>query len=70
MDEILGQLGGLLLGSVPTIVFVVLLYFILQRCWRTNPWSRCWPSGAAGLKAQSKKREPTLPRPKRVRREI
>ena len=28
MDEIFGQLGGLLLGSVPTIVFVVLLYFI------------------------------------------
>jgi F-type H+-transporting ATPase subunit b len=28
MDEILGQLGGLLLGSVPTIIFVVLLYFI------------------------------------------
>jgi F-type H+-transporting ATPase subunit b len=28
MDEILGQLGGLLLGSVPTIVFIVLLYFI------------------------------------------
>src|SRR6266481_4536506 len=28
MDEILGQLGGLLLGSVPTIVFIVLLYLI------------------------------------------
>jgi F-type H+-transporting ATPase subunit b len=28
MDEILGQLGGLLLGSVPTIIFVVFLYFI------------------------------------------
>jgi len=28
MDEILGQLGGLLLGSVPTVVFIVLLYFI------------------------------------------
>jgi F-type H+-transporting ATPase subunit b len=28
MDEILGQLGGLLLGSVPTIIFVVLLYGI------------------------------------------
>ena len=28
MDEILGQLGGLLLGSVPTIVFVVLLFGI------------------------------------------
>ena len=28
MDEILAQLGGLLLGSVPTIVFLVLLYFI------------------------------------------
>jgi F-type H+-transporting ATPase subunit b len=28
MDEILGQLGGLLLGSVPTIIFIVLLYFI------------------------------------------
>jgi len=27
MDEILGQLGGLLLGSVPTIIFIVLLYF-------------------------------------------
>ena len=26
MDEILGQLGGLLLGSVPTIIFMVLLY--------------------------------------------
>ena len=26
MDEILGQLGGLLLGSVPTIIFIVLLY--------------------------------------------
>ena len=25
MDEILGQLGGLLLGSVPTIIFIVLL---------------------------------------------
>jgi F-type H+-transporting ATPase subunit b len=28
MDEILGQLGGLLLGSVPTILFMVLLYVI------------------------------------------
>ena len=28
MDEILGQLGGLLLGSIPTIIFTVLLYFI------------------------------------------
>ncbi len=28
MDEILAQLGGLLLGSVPTIIFIVLLYFI------------------------------------------
>ena len=28
MDEILGQLGGLLLGSVPTVIFIVLLYFI------------------------------------------
>src|SRR5277367_5866662 len=28
MNEILGQLGGLLLGSVPTIIFVVLLYGI------------------------------------------
>ncbi len=28
MDEILGQLGGLLLGSVPTIIFMVLLYGI------------------------------------------
>jgi F-type H+-transporting ATPase subunit b len=28
MDEILGQLGGLLLGSVPTIIFIVLLYFV------------------------------------------
>jgi F-type H+-transporting ATPase subunit b len=26
MDEILGQLGGLLLGSVPTIVFIVSLW--------------------------------------------
>jgi F-type H+-transporting ATPase subunit b len=26
MDEILAQLGGLLLGSVPTIIFLVLLY--------------------------------------------
>jgi F-type H+-transporting ATPase subunit b len=26
MDEILGQLGGLLLGSVPTIILIVLLY--------------------------------------------
>jgi F-type H+-transporting ATPase subunit b len=26
MDEILGQLGGLLLGSVPTIVFILLLW--------------------------------------------
>ena len=26
MDEILGQLGGLLLGSVPTIIFMILLY--------------------------------------------
>jgi F-type H+-transporting ATPase subunit b len=26
MDEILGQLGGLLLGSVPTIIFIVLLF--------------------------------------------
>ena len=28
MDEILGQLGGLLLGSVPTILFLVSLYLI------------------------------------------
>ncbi len=28
MDEIFGQLGGLLLGSVPTIIFVVLLFGI------------------------------------------
>jgi F-type H+-transporting ATPase subunit b len=28
MDEILGQLGGLLLGSVPTIICIVLLYGI------------------------------------------
>src|SRR2546426_7886746 len=28
MNEILGQLGGLLLGSVPTIIFMVLLYGI------------------------------------------
>ena len=28
MDEILRQLGGLLLGSIPTIIFVVLLYAI------------------------------------------
>lgn len=28
MDEILGQLGGLLLGSVPTIIFIVLLFAI------------------------------------------
>jgi len=28
MDEILAQLGGLLLGSVPTIIFLVLLYVI------------------------------------------
>ena len=26
MDEIVGQLGGLLLGSVPTIIFVILLF--------------------------------------------
>jgi F-type H+-transporting ATPase subunit b len=26
MDEILGQLGGLLLGSVPTVIFMVMLY--------------------------------------------
>lgn len=26
MDEILAQLGGLLLGSIPTIIFLVLLY--------------------------------------------
>ncbi len=28
MDEIIGQLGGLLLGSVPTIIFVILLFGI------------------------------------------
>jgi F-type H+-transporting ATPase subunit b len=28
MDEILGQLGGLLLGSVPTIILVVMLFGI------------------------------------------
>src|SRR5437870_1851896 len=28
MDEILAQLGGLLLGSIPTIIFLVLLYAI------------------------------------------
>jgi F-type H+-transporting ATPase subunit b len=28
MDEILSQLGGLLLGSIPTILFMVLLYAI------------------------------------------
>ena len=28
MDEILGQLGGLLLGTVPTIIFIVLLFGI------------------------------------------
>lgn len=28
MSEILGQLGGLLLGSVPTIIFIVLLFGI------------------------------------------
>ena len=28
MDEIVGQLGGLLLGSVPTIIFVILLFAI------------------------------------------
>ena len=28
MDEIFGQLGGLLLGSVPTIIFVILLFAI------------------------------------------
>jgi F-type H+-transporting ATPase subunit b len=28
MNEILGQLGGLLLGSVPTIIFLVLLFFV------------------------------------------
>jgi F-type H+-transporting ATPase subunit b len=28
MDEIFGQLGGLLLGSVPTIIFVLLLFGI------------------------------------------
>src|SRR5580765_1289390 len=28
MDEILGQLGGLLLGSVPTIILVILLFGI------------------------------------------
>lgn len=28
MDEILGQLGGLLLGSVPTIILIVLLFGI------------------------------------------
>jgi F-type H+-transporting ATPase subunit b len=28
MNEILGQLGGLLLGSVPTIIFIVLLFGI------------------------------------------
>jgi len=28
MDEIVGQLGGLLLGSVPTIIFVILLFGI------------------------------------------
>jgi F-type H+-transporting ATPase subunit b len=26
MDEILGQLGGLLLGAIPTIIFMVLLF--------------------------------------------
>ena len=31
MDEILGQLGGLLLGSVPTIIIIVLLYFIYTK---------------------------------------
>jgi F-type H+-transporting ATPase subunit b len=30
MDEILGQLGGLLLGSVPTIIFIVLLYLLYK----------------------------------------
>jgi F-type H+-transporting ATPase subunit b len=30
MDEILGQLGGLLLGSVPTIIFIVLLYLFYK----------------------------------------
>ena len=28
MDEIVGQLGGLLLGSVPTIILVILLFGI------------------------------------------
>jgi len=28
MDEILAQLGGLLLGSIPTLIFLVLLYGI------------------------------------------
>jgi F-type H+-transporting ATPase subunit b len=28
MSELLGQLGGLLLGSVPTVIFIVLLYGI------------------------------------------
>jgi F-type H+-transporting ATPase subunit b len=31
MNEILGQLGGLLLGSVPTIVFIVLLWSVYTR---------------------------------------
>jgi F-type H+-transporting ATPase subunit b len=30
MDEILGKLGGLLLGSVPTIIFIVLLYLFYK----------------------------------------
>ena len=30
MGEILGQLGGLLLGSVPTIIFIVLLYLFYK----------------------------------------
>ncbi len=30
MEEILGQLGGLLLGSVPTIIFLVLLFAVYR----------------------------------------
>src|SRR6266700_6636862 len=31
MDQTLQQLGGLLLGSIPTVVFLVLLYFFYRR---------------------------------------
>ena len=66
MEETLRQLGGLLLGAIPTIVLFVIL-FAAYRALVHKPLQRFWPSGVPARMAHWRKRALILPPPRRVR---